>query len=194
MIACAIILGRALAPIEQMTGAWRSFISARDAYRRLTGTFDRLPQQGPSMLLPAPKGRLQCEDLLYVPPGLQTPALIGISFAIEPGVTLGVIGPSGAGKSTLCKLLAGIQRPSRGHARLDGVDVFEWASERLGPHVGYAAQGIELFEGPIQRIIARMAPEPDPELVLEAATLAGAHEMIMDAAGGLRHRTRPGGP
>jgi PrtD family type I secretion system ABC transporter len=193
MIACAVILGRAMAPIEQLTGAWRNFVSARDAYRRLTTTFARLPQESASMLLPPPKGRLNCEDLLFVPPGRQAPALVGISFAIDPGVTLGVVGPSGAGKSTLCKLLAGIQRPSRGHVRLDGVDVFEWAPERLGPHVGYTAQSNELFEGPVQRIIARMAPTPDAELVLEAATLAGAHETIITLPHGYDTEIGPGG-
>jgi lipopolysaccharide transport system ATP-binding protein len=47
-------------------------------------------------------------------------ALDGVSFAVEPGSTLGVIGANGSGKSTLLKLLAGIVQPTRGSVAVRG--------------------------------------------------------------------------
>ena len=137
MIAASILLGRALAPVEQAIGAWKNMVSARDAYDRLNRLLACSPPERQVMPLPAPKGRLTCEQVIYVPRGRDKPVLNGVSFALEPGEALGIVGPSAAGKSTLCKILVGSWRPTRGHARLDGADLCTWPSEQLGPHVGY---------------------------------------------------------
>jgi heme exporter protein A len=47
-------------------------------------------------------------------------ALDGISFSVRPGQTLAIFGPNGAGKTTLLRVLAGLVRPQRGHAHVDG--------------------------------------------------------------------------
>ncbi|MBX9633573.1 MAG: ATP-binding cassette domain-containing protein, partial [Magnetospirillum sp.] len=104
--------------------------------------------------------------------------LNGIELDLAPGEALGIIGPSAAGKSTLARIILGIQTPTRGRARLDGADMATWSREDLGRHVGYLPQNIELFPGTIKRNIARMA-EPDDGKVIEAAQLAGVHEMIL---------------
>jgi len=179
MIAASILLGRALAPVEQAIGAWKGMVSGRDSYERLVRLFDRLPPLPKTMPLPTPKGRLTCEQVIYVPRGREKPVLNGVSFAIEPGEALGIIGPSAAGKSTLCKILVGSWQPTRGHARLDGADLFLWPPEQLGPHVGYLPQDVELYGGTVRDNIARLSPDPHPELVLEAAMTAGVHEVIL---------------
>jgi ABC-type protease/lipase transport system fused ATPase/permease subunit len=132
MIAASILLRRALAPVEQAIGAWKGIVSARDAYDRLKRLLERLPPGQEVMPLPAPKGRLTCEQVIYVPRGRDKPVLNGVSFALQPGEALGIIGPSAAGKSTLCKILVGSWQPTRGHARLDGADLFAWPSDSSG--------------------------------------------------------------
>ncbi len=179
MIAASILLGRGLAPIEQTIGAWKLLMAGRDARERLSALFARLPPEPDGMALPAPLGRLSCEQVTYLPPGAAEPILRGISFTAEPGTGLGIIGPSAAGKSTLCRILVGTCQPTRGSARLDGADLHAWHSDRRGPSIGYLPQTVELLAGTIGENIARLSPEPDAAAVVAAAQAAGAHDMIL---------------
>lgn len=179
MIAASIIINKGISPLDIIVSAWRSFTSARDAYSRLIRRLELVeaPRQG--INLPPPLGRLTCEEVSYIPPGLSEPVLQGFSFRAEPGTIVGIIGPSASGKSTLARVLVGIVKPTRGHARLDGADIYDWWSEHRGAHVGYLPQDIELFEGTIKTNIARLDPDPEDQDVIEAAELAGMHETIL---------------
>lgn len=91
---------------------------------------------------------------------------------------MGIIGPSGSGKSTLAKVLLGIWPAFRGCVRMDGSDVAKIDHNQVGAHLGYLPQSVELLPGTIAENIRRLGPE-DPRGVVEAAQLAGAHEMIL---------------
>ena len=178
MIAGSILLGRALAPIDQMIAGWKGFIAARGQFARLNDLLSKIPADKETMSLPAPKGNLAAEAAVVAPPGAKAAVLKNISFTIAAGATVGVIGPSGAGKSTLARALLGIWPAASGKIRLDGADVFAWDREELGPHIGYLPQDVELFEGTISENIARFG-DLDPELVVAASKAADVHEMIL---------------
>jgi PrtD family type I secretion system ABC transporter len=178
MIAASIVMGRALAPVEASITHWRSFISARSAYSRLSkllGDYDINRQR---MQLPAPRGRVSVEGMTLVPPSAAKPALINVSFQLAPGELLGIVGPSAAGKSTLARALMGIWAPKMGNVRLDGADMAEWDRKDLGRHLGYLPQDVELFDGTVAENIARFE-ELVPDAVNRAAQIANAHEMIL---------------
>jgi len=179
MIAASILLGRALAPVEQSIGAWKNFIGTRDAWSRLTRLLTEVPEGDQGTALPEPMGRVICDQISLWAPGGEHPILNAVSFDLAAGEVLGIIGPSAAGKSTLCRVLTGTQQPTRGHARLDGADVFAWPSDDLGPYVGYLPQDVELFAGTITENISRLSLNPDSSAVIEAAQTAGVHEMIL---------------
>jgi len=183
MIAASILMARALAPMEQAIGAWRSAANARAAYRRMTEQLSSMPIRAESMELPPPVGRLSVEGVSYFHPGKTEPVLRGISFALEPGEALGLIGPSAAGKTTLARLLLGNLEPRVGHVRLDGMDVARWNPDDRGRHCGYVPQDIELFSGSVKANIARMG-EGDAERIVAAAKLVGCHEMILRFSNG----------
>ena len=178
MIAGSLLLGRALAPIDMLVGTWKGFSLARAQYARLKELLDQIPAEQETMSLPPPEGNLSVEQVSVVPPGSQTVVVRGVSFALEAGEALGIVGPSASGKSTLARALLGIWPTYAGKVRLDGANIAAWDRAKLGPHIGYLPQDIELFDGSIAENICRFS-EADPEKIVTAAKLAGVHEMIL---------------
>jgi PrtD family type I secretion system ABC transporter len=178
MFASSFLLGRALSPVENAIGTWKSLVAARLAHRRLDELVSALPDEEKGMELPRPLGELAVERLVFVPPGGDEPTLRGIGFDLAPGEVLGVIGPSAAGKSTLARLIAGTWTPTAGKVRLDGADISVWHDSGGSEHIGYLPQDIELFAGTVRDNIARLG-DANPTAVIEAAKLVGLHELIM---------------
>lgn len=178
MVAASILGGRALAPIETMVATWKSASATRLAWNRILEILNGAPKREEGMALPAPEGRLQAERIAYAPPGARKAIVANISFAIEPGDSLGVIGPSASGKSTLVRLLVGAWPCISGNVRLDGADIYSWPRADLAQYIGYLPQDVELFGGTVRQNIARLS-DGEPNTVVAAAKLAGAHEMIL---------------
>ena len=192
MIAASIIMGRALAPLDLIIGSWKGFSSARSSYERIEGLLNDFPKDKEYMQLPAPKGAITLENVVVIPPSGTVPSLKGISMKIEKGDVVGIIGPSAAGKSSLARVMLGLWPLTNGVARIDKADISQWNREDLGQYVGYLPQDIELFEGTVSQNIARFG-EVEPEKVVEAATKAGVHEMILKLPEGYDTKIGPGG-
>jgi ABC-type protease/lipase transport system fused ATPase/permease subunit len=185
IIASSVLLSRAVAPIEQLVGAWPGLVRGLSGWRRLielfekTGDVDRV-----RTALPTPRGRLAVEGAVvrYADDG--PPQLKGASVTLEPGQTLGVIGPSGSGKTTLARVIAGAVAPAAGAVRLDGAEYAAWDSDALARHIGYLPQTPSLFAGTIRDNISRFASALGVDAatvdqgVVKAAQAAGAHDMI----------------
>lgn len=192
MIAASITMGRALAPLDLIIGSWKGFSSARSSYERIEGLLNDFPKDKEYMQLPAPKGEITLENVVVIPPSGTVPSLKGISMKIEKGDVVGIIGPSAAGKSSLARVMLGLWPLSNGVARIDKADISQWDREDLGKYVGYLPQDIELFEGTVSQNIARFG-EVEPEKVVEAASKAGVHEMILKLNEGYDTKIGPGG-
>ena len=184
MIAGSILMGRALAPIEQAIGQWGLFQRASRGWKALSELLEKTQPEPPKTELPAPKGIIETKQLAVVAPGDQVPILRNITFRIEPGQALGIIGPSGAGKTTLAKVLTGIWAPAAGTVRIDGAALDQWPSDELGKHIGYLPQEIGLLAGTVADNIARLDPQPDPKDIVIAAQRAGAHELLLGLSNG----------
>jgi PrtD family type I secretion system ABC transporter len=176
MIAATILLGRALAPVEMVVASWRALVDARGAWKRLDELLTRNPPAEPGTDLPVPAGRLDLENVAFK---LGEKLIVrGAAFRLAPGESLGIIGPSASGKSTLARLIVGVWKPLAGVVRLDGADVATWPREKLGPHIGYLPQDVELFTGTVSQNIARLG-EPDAVQIILAAQRAHVHELIL---------------
>ena len=184
MIAASILLGRALAPIEQTLGQWAIFQRARNAWISLNKLLSETPKTKEVTQLPRPDARLLVKSAVVVPPGAKAATLKNIQFEVKPGEALGVIGRSGSGKSSLAKTLLGLWKPASGEVRLGGAKLDQYDPDQLGRYIGYLPQHVTLLGGTIAENIARMETNPDGNAVVAAAKRANAHEMILTLPNG----------
>jgi len=192
IFAASVLLGRALQPVELMVGSWRNLVSARGAYVRVRDLLAANPEHEPALMLPRPSGRLSVEGVSYAPPRIPKLILRNVTFRLEPGEALGIIGMSGAGKSTLARNLVGAITPTTGAVRLDDADISTWSHRSLGRYLGYMPQDVELFADTVAANISRFEPDSDAAII-QAAQLAGAHEMILRLPDGYETEVGEGG-
>lgn len=178
MIAASILMGKTLSPVEGVIGGWKQWNAVKAAYGRLVALLDANPPRESTLSLPKPVGHLSVARLVVGAPGANVPVLKNLSFAMSAGEVLGIVGPSASGKSTLARVLVGVWPALAGEVRLDGADVYQWNKDELGASIGYLPQDIELFAGTVADNIARFG-EVDSGAVVEAAKLAGVHELIL---------------
>ena len=179
IIAASIIGARALAPIDLAIGSWKTFVSARQGYKRLKALLVAYPDTTPPFALPPPSKSLVVDGLTIAAPGKPNALVRRISLKLEAGQALGIIGPSASGKSTLGRALVGIWPPQAGKVALDGASLDRWTPEALGPSIGYLPQDVQLFDGTVAENIARFQASAEPASVIEAATAAGFHEQVL---------------
>lgn len=179
MMAVTLILGRALAPVEQLIANWKLIGEAKAAYGRLNAAFSEETESLRGVEFPPLRGAVLLDKVFFSIKAGQPPLLKSVSFQLAAGEFLGVIGPSGSGKSTLVRVLTGVWKPQSGAVRLDGAEIDQWDHALLGRQMGYLPQDIELFPGSVADNIARMG-EADDAAVIAAAQLAGVHELILN--------------
>lgn len=98
-------------------------------------------------------------------------ALDDVTFEVPGGVVFGYLGPNGAGKTTTIRLLAGLLRPTRGHAAILGADTVrdrEAAQARLGylpgEFVAYPDLTAEQYLGYLGNLRGNVDPLTAPRL------------------------------
>ncbi len=191
IIAASITVSRSLAPIESAIGHWKSFVSARISAKRLGDLLRAAGEDARAVIdLPAPQSQLQVESLVVAPPGQREAILKGVSFTLDRGDALGVIGQSGSGKTTLARAIVGVWQPltPASAIRLDGASLDQWTPEKLGRHIGYMPQEVELFDGTVAENIARLDPSAASDAIVAAAQAAGSHDVIVRLAQGYQTR------
>lgn len=185
IIASSILTSRALAPVELAIANWKGFVSARNSWGRLGLILTRLKEIPKEVQLPKPEKFLAVEGVTAGPSGSEQRAIVhDVSFRVDAGQALGVIGPSASGKSSLSRAIVGIWPTLRGRVRIDGAAIDHWDAGKLGDHIGYLSQVVELFEGTVGQNISRFEPQPDSAKIIRAAQDAGVHELILRLPGG----------
>lgn len=179
IIASSSIAGRALMPINQILQIFKSFTHFRKSFQRLSKAFEEYKPDEKVMSLPEPEGKIEVQGVYFAPRGAKKHTIKNISFTLEAGESMAIIGHSACGKTTLAKLMCGLWTPQVGAIRIDGASLADWNKDELGQFIGYVPQDVELFNGTVKSNIARLEEEPDSERVIQAAQLAGVHDLIL---------------
>ncbi|MEO5367388.1 MAG: ATP-binding cassette domain-containing protein [Magnetococcus sp. WYHC-3] len=181
IIAGSIIMGRALAPIEQTAAAWRAFVPARESFLRLRrlAAAAGVVAVTPLEATPPAGVALVAENLVVGAPGGRRPLIKGVSLALAPGEVLGILGINGSGKSTLARALLGLWSAAAGVVRINGQPLAAHGRETWAGRMGYLPQEPGVFTG------SSVAENIDPlgqggmPAVVEAARQVGLHEVIL---------------
>lgn len=184
LLAATIICTRAVAPFEQLIATWKFLAQAKQSYLNLNTFLEKKVLRESEIKLPVPKGHLLVKELSYSPPGTQKKILHNVFLEVKAGEMWALIGPSASGKSSLAKLIVGALKPTHGIIRLDHANVYTWPREQFGQHVGYVSQDVQLFEGTVAHNIARLHNDTEDPKIIDAAKMAGAHEMILSLPSG----------
>jgi PrtD family type I secretion system ABC transporter len=193
MLGGGILFGKALGPLEYLIKGWKEILHTRSAYARLEAFFKKVEDDQPVVMeLPPPTGQLSLEHVTFGIRSTNKVLIKDVSLTLAAGEFLGIVGPSASGKSTLARLMVNVWKPLQGVIRMDGSNTSDWPSDRLGRHIGYLPQDIELFAGTIAENIARF-DEPDSEKVIAATSLAGLHDIILRMPGGYDAQIGEGG-
>ena len=193
IIAASIMMGRALAPIDQTIAHWRVYARGHLAWRNLRALFEDHELGPVRTVLPPLQGRVRAQRLALAPPGAETPIVRGLTFDVQPGQALGVIGPTGCGKSALARTLVGLWPAAYGTLTLDGAALDQWSPDRLGEQIGYLPQDVSMIDATAAENIARLQPLYDDAAVIAAAKLAQAHDLIVGLPSGYDTMVGPSG-
>ena len=188
LVAFYSLAGMALAPIDTLASNWNQLVEATISIRRIGDVFDTPPEVAHGdvgKVFPGTvEGRIVFDNVSFAYPGGEHPVLSGVSFEILPGQTIAIVGRSGSGKTTLANLLMNYYRPNEGRIVVDDWDISSVHPRALRENVGVVLQDNFLFSGTVMDNISLGAPERPFSTIVEAATLAAAHDFIMSLPGG----------
>lgn len=182
LVAFNMLAGRVSQPVLRIAQLAQDFQQARLAVDRLGDILNAPPEPAaPSRsALPAIKGRIRLDKVRFRYRANGPEVLRGIDLEIAPGEMIGIVGPSGSGKSTLTKLIQRLHVPEQGRVLVDGVDLALVDPAWLRRQVGVVLQENILFNRTVRENIALADPSWPMERVMAAATLAGAHDFILE--------------
>lgn len=181
LIAFNMFSGQVTAPVLRLVQLWQDFQQVTISVKRL-GDILNVPteHQENSTSLADIKGAIKLSNVIFTWQTGNAPVIDGVTLAVRPGEIIGIAGRSGSGKSTLTRLIQRLCSPTSGQIFIDGIDIAQTDPHWLRQQIGVVLQETQLFSGSIRDNIALAVPEASLERVINAATLAGAHEFISE--------------
>jgi ATP-binding cassette subfamily B protein len=188
LIAFRIISGYVTQPMLRLSGIWQNIQELKVSFERLADVVDTPEESNEDdkqkIPLPPLDGRVVFENVSFTFPGTSAAVLQNINLDIPPGTFVGIVGQSGSGKSTLTKLLSRLYAPGQGRVLIDGYDIDKVELYSLRRQIGIVPQEPLLFSGSVAENIALTDPDATSDSIVEAASLACAHEFIMELPSG----------
>ncbi|MFN9925033.1 MAG: ABC transporter transmembrane domain-containing protein [Cyanobacteriota bacterium] len=188
LIAFRIIAGYVTGPLLRMTSIWQTVQETALSLERLSDVIDH-PQEAPEdnagrIIMPPIRGSISFQNIQFRYKPSSPLLLTGVNLEIPAGKFVAVVGSSGSGKSTLTKLVARLYNPEAGCVLIDDIDISKVELYSLRRQLGIVPQETVLFDGSVEENITLTNPEASSEEIIEAATIAAAHDFIMGLPAG----------
>jgi len=188
LIAFRIISGYVTQPMLRLSSIWQNIQELKVSFERLADVVDT-PEESSTddkqkIPLPPVDGRVVFENVAFTFPGAPNPVLQNINLEVPAGTFVGIVGQSGSGKSTLTKLLSRLYDPDSGRVLIDNYDIDKVELYSLRRQIGIVPQEPLLFSGSVAENIALTDPDATSDAIVNAASMACAHEFIMDLSSG----------
>jgi ATP-binding cassette subfamily B protein len=188
LIAFRIISGYVTQPLLRLSSIWQNIQELRVSFERLADVVDT-PEESSladkaNIPLPPVHGDVVFDNVSFCFGPGQPEVLTNIQLHVQPGTFVGIVGQSGSGKSTLMKLLPRLYSPTKGRILVDRYDIDKVELYSLRRQIGIVPQDPLLFSGTISDNIALTNPEAPSEDIVRAATIAAAHDFIMELSAG----------
>jgi ATP-binding cassette subfamily B protein len=174
------IIQRLLWPFTDLSELLDEYQRAMASVRRVMGLLDTsmaIPQGNLTLPLSSVRGEVQFENITFAYNGRHS-VLKNLSLQVPAGQTIGIVGATGSGKSTLAKLLLRFYDVQSGRLLIDGIDIRDLSLLDLRRCIGWVSQDVFLFHSTVAENIRYGSFDAGREQIIQAATLAEAHEFI----------------
>lgn len=197
LVACSMLSSRMLGPIAQITGVLGRFQQAKVAKTGLDELMKRAvdqPERAHLIHRPVINGSYELTDVGFkysdedAKPNLHIAKLV-----IKPGEKIAILGRNGAGKSTLLQLLSGMQEPTQGKIKLDGLELRLIDPADVRRDMGLLNQNAHLFFGTVRENLTLGAPLASDQEILNVLKITGALDFIQAKKEGLDFQILEGG-
>lgn len=181
LVACSMLVMRALAPVSQVAGLYVRWSQTKVALEALT-KFMNSPTERPAgktfVHHPVITGAVDLDRVTFAYPGSKLVSLYQATLAIRPGEKVGIVGRAGSGKSTIARLVLGLYEPQEGRVRVDGLDLNQLDPAELRQNICYFPQNLHLFRGSLRQNLLLANPEASDADLMQALELSGAFRLV----------------
>jgi subfamily B ATP-binding cassette protein MsbA len=168
-------------PLRRLSGSNNTIQQALAAAERVFSVIDLKTEEEVDrgkLIMPPISRSVVYQDVTFLYEGQTVPALSDVDLVIQAGQMVAVVGSSGSGKTTLANLLPRFYTPTAGAVLIDGVDIQSFTLASLRAQIGIVSQEVVLFDDTVYNNIAFGRQQATEAEVVQAATLAYAHEFI----------------
>ncbi len=183
LVACMMLVWRVLGPLQMTFVSLARLTQVKSSITQINGLMGmRVEREPDKTVLPLPRlsGAVSFDRVSMRYSADTDPALVGVTFDVEPGEVVCIIGGNGSGKSTLLKIIAGLYFQQAGSVRIDDQDLRQLDLIEVRHAISYVPQIIQFFYGTIAQNMRLTRPTASDEDLQWAAQEAGVLKEILD--------------
>lgn len=183
LIACVLLSGRLLQPLQHMLACWMSYQEFETAQQQAQSirALPLQPMQDP--MTAENTGAVVVENLTYGFEIGQPPLLEGLSLEVKANEIVGISGDAGSGRSTLLRIVAGLVPPQEGRVTVSDMDPARLMPHTLSRHIAYLTADATLLRGTVMQNLSGFDPQMHARAI-ELSKIIGLDGLISQLPGG----------